>query len=190
MIAGPNQRAGFIAAPVRPPPTKISIVMVSPITSPAMALAPRWSTATPNTEYIRKKVMMISARTAVAVPTPSPTAGVPRFTAAAAAGAKMTLSASVVDATTHSDPPRDHQPDGERRVVHPTRNVTGGSDHESNREPVGQGDCDQVLAAGRNDGASADEDQRKRADKLDDTVLQPILFHNNLLSAWESHPAF
>jgi hypothetical protein len=55
---------------------------------------------------------------------------------------------------------------------------------------VGQSDRDQILAAGRNDGASADEDQRKRPDKLDDTVFQPILFHNNLLSAWESHPAF
>jgi hypothetical protein len=55
---------------------------------------------------------------------------------------------------------------------------------------VGQGDRNQVLPTGGNDGASADEDQRKRADKFDETVLQPILFHKDLLSAWESHPAF
>ena len=46
---------------------------------------------------------------------------------------------------------------------------------------MGKGDRDQVLPAGRNDGTRADKDQRERADKFDDTVLQPILFHESLL---------
>src|SRR6266545_70914 len=44
--SGPNARAGFIAAPVSGPPIRTSMVIVSPIASPAIDLnAPPGSTA-------------------------------------------------------------------------------------------------------------------------------------------------
>ena len=45
--AGPNTRAGFIAAPVSGPPNKMSSVIVDPITRPATYRGPRSSTAVP-----------------------------------------------------------------------------------------------------------------------------------------------
>ena len=63
--SGPNARAGFIAAPVIGPPTKTSIVIVSPIARPAIALnAPRSSTAVAHTAQTRKNVMITSSRNA------------------------------------------------------------------------------------------------------------------------------
>ena len=54
---GPNARAGFIAAPVRGPPKRMSSVIVNPIARPAMDLnVPRGSAADAKMTHTRKKV--------------------------------------------------------------------------------------------------------------------------------------
>src|SRR5215210_699059 len=61
--AGPNQRAGFIAAPVQGPNAMMSNAITRPIVSPAVLLnGPRSSTAVPNTANIRKNVATASSR--------------------------------------------------------------------------------------------------------------------------------
>ena len=76
----PNARAGFMAAPVMRPPKMMSMVIVRPIRSGAIALGPRGSTAVPNATRTRKKVMMPSSSTPPNWVTPGPSAGTPRLT--------------------------------------------------------------------------------------------------------------
>ena len=88
--AGPNHRAGFIAAPVRLAPTKMSIVIIKPIVKPAViAKDPRSSTAAPNTAQTRKNVKIASITTALPSARPGATAGMPPLVASKAAVGKM-----------------------------------------------------------------------------------------------------
>src|SRR6266581_3085644 len=69
-MAGPNHRAGFIAAPVKGPPIMMSSAMVSPIARPPTALKePLGSIPVPYTTETRKNVRMASTRMAVPQPT-------------------------------------------------------------------------------------------------------------------------
>ncbi len=62
-MAGPEARAGFMAAPVSGPMANMSAVTVRPMPKPPIFGA-RGSTAVPRTAVIRKKVAMNSARNA------------------------------------------------------------------------------------------------------------------------------
>src|SRR3954451_11536880 len=75
-IAGPNQRAGFIAAPVSGPPMRMSAVIANPMARPPV-LGPRGSTAVPNTANRTSAVRTASIAIQPPAPTPSPRAGVP-----------------------------------------------------------------------------------------------------------------
>src|SRR5881397_1295077 len=84
--AGPNHRAGFIAAPVRAPTARTSIVITRPIANPPTTLiAPRSSTALPKTAHTRKNVATASTSTALPIAYPEATAGVPPSTESNAA---------------------------------------------------------------------------------------------------------
>src|SRR5579883_2895000 len=75
---GPKARAGFIAAPVSGPPTRISIITVRPMPKPPI-LGARASTAVPNTASTKKKVNTASRKMAVPTETPGASAGEPRW---------------------------------------------------------------------------------------------------------------
>src|SRR5438132_1315183 len=83
--AGPKARAGFIAAPVSGPPTRMSKNSTAPIASPAiLPKAPRGSMAVAYTTVTRKMVSTISMTKGWAVSTPAPknvSANVPRNSA-------------------------------------------------------------------------------------------------------------
>ena len=94
--AGPNQRAGFIAAPVAGPAKKMSPTIAMPIGRPAtIEKVPRESTATPMITIIRMKVATASIKMPLLVVTPSASAGTPPrvpnadFRTAAAAAAPI-----------------------------------------------------------------------------------------------------
>src|SRR5207247_1758311 len=71
--AGPNDRAGFIEAPVIGPVARMSIATVRPIPNPPiLTVFPRSSTAVPNTDVTSRKVVTNS--TTRSVPAPSPPA--------------------------------------------------------------------------------------------------------------------
>ena len=77
--AGPNQRAGFKAAPVIGPTEKIIPVIVNPIGSPGSAAAAlRLSTATPNITNIKSEVHKISAIAPELIDVPFAIAGKPK----------------------------------------------------------------------------------------------------------------
>src|SRR5881396_1188770 len=83
--AGPNHRAGFMAAPVSGPPIMMSIEIVRPIANPPTALKVLFrSMPVPYTTLTRKNVRIASTRiplTAVTFPVNTgevPRAGVPR----------------------------------------------------------------------------------------------------------------
>src|SRR5207245_1680223 len=66
-MAGPNHRAGFIAAPVKGPPIKMSIVIVMPIANPPTAWKdPLGSIPVPNTTKTKKNVRTASTTIPVA----------------------------------------------------------------------------------------------------------------------------
>ena len=76
--AGPNQRAGFIAAPVYGPNAMMSNAITSPIVSPAVFdQGPRGSTAVPNTAKTRKNVVVASITMPLPDAMPCASAGVP-----------------------------------------------------------------------------------------------------------------
>ena len=80
-MAGPNQRAGFIAAPVNAVPMNMPAVTVKPIARPAiLPNDPSGSIAVANITHTRKNVRMASIRTPCPVDICVATAGVPRFT--------------------------------------------------------------------------------------------------------------
>src|SRR5437762_13731771 len=96
--AGPNHRAGFIAAPVKGPPIIMSIEIVSPIANPPTALKlPFGSIPVPYTTNTRRKVRIASTRIPTAGvtvherPGGLPRAGVPRWDACQTEAGKMTL---------------------------------------------------------------------------------------------------
>src|SRR6478752_3557689 len=68
--AGPNQRAGFMAAPVRGPTANPAV----------LANGPRSSTTVAKTAHTRKKVATASTSTAFPIAYPDMTLGVPPFT--------------------------------------------------------------------------------------------------------------
>src|SRR2546428_5046496 len=77
-MAGPNHRAGFMAAPVNGPPIMMSSEMVSPIARPPTALnEPFGSIPVPYTTKTKKNVRMASTRMAVPQTTAGPTAAAP-----------------------------------------------------------------------------------------------------------------
>src|SRR6478672_10330589 len=79
--AGPNQRAGFMAAPVRGPTASTSMVITRPTVNPAvLANGPRSSTTVAKTAHTRKKVATDSTSTAFPIAYPDITLGVPPFT--------------------------------------------------------------------------------------------------------------
>ena len=76
--AGPNQRAGFIAAPVSGPNAMMSNAITRPIVNPAVLFqGPLSSTAVPNTAKTRKNVRIASMTMPVPTDTPGPSAGAP-----------------------------------------------------------------------------------------------------------------
>src|SRR3990170_7281658 len=76
--AGPNQRAGFIAAPVYGPNAMMSKAITRPIVRPAvLENGPRSSTAVPNTAKTKKNVMTASRTMPLPAAKPSASAGVP-----------------------------------------------------------------------------------------------------------------
>src|SRR2546428_4530677 len=85
--AGPNQRAGFMAAPVSGPTARTSIVITSPTVNPAVfANGPRSSITVAKTAHTRKKVATASTNTAFPSVYPDSTIGVPPFTESNAGG--------------------------------------------------------------------------------------------------------
>src|SRR6476660_8516517 len=79
--AGPNQRAGFMAAPVRGANASMSIVITNPTVNPAvLANGPRSSTTVATNAHTRKKVAVASTSTALPIAYPDITFGVPPFT--------------------------------------------------------------------------------------------------------------
>src|SRR5207245_1464505 len=83
--AGPNQRAGFMAAPVSGPTARTSIVITNPTVNPAVfANGPRSSITVAKTAHTRKKVATASTSTAFPSMYPESTLGVPPFTDATA----------------------------------------------------------------------------------------------------------
>ena len=76
--AGPNHRAGFIAAPVYGPKAMMSNAITSPIVSPAVfENGPRSSTAVPKTAKTRKNVVTASITMPLPTAMSSPSAGMP-----------------------------------------------------------------------------------------------------------------
>ncbi len=76
--AGPNHRAGFIAAPVYGPKARMSNAIASPIVKPAVLVhGPLPSTAVPNTTKTRKKVRIASRTMPVPAETFDPRVGAP-----------------------------------------------------------------------------------------------------------------
>src|SRR5262245_65721866 len=76
--AGPNQRAGFIAAPVYGPNAMMSNAITRPIVRPAVFdHGPRGSTAVPNTANTRKNVVTASITIPLPAAMPSASAGRP-----------------------------------------------------------------------------------------------------------------
>src|SRR5262245_8143487 len=76
--AGPNHRAGFIAAPGYGPNAMMSNAITSPIVSPAVFdHGPRGSIAVPNTANTRKKVVTASITMPLPAAIPWASAGVP-----------------------------------------------------------------------------------------------------------------
>ena len=70
IIAGPNERAGFIEAPVKGPPARISTVTTRPIPKPATAeKVPLSSTAVPKIAVTRKNVKTNSINIAATIDT-------------------------------------------------------------------------------------------------------------------------
>ena len=91
--AGPNARAGFIAAPVSLPVAKMLTVITSPTTSPP-SFGPRGSSAVPKTAIIRKNVAMASMPMPWTRLTPALSAGTPRLVASRMTSGKNSTSAS------------------------------------------------------------------------------------------------
>src|SRR5205814_5363757 len=89
--AGPNHRAGFIAAPVSGPPIRMSAATARPIAIPPR-LGARASTAVPNTTRIRITVRTASMAIPAAGLTPAPRARAPTWVGPHAAGAKRRRS--------------------------------------------------------------------------------------------------
>src|SRR5437868_7236361 len=75
--AVPNHRAGFIAAPVSGPPSRMSVMTVRPMPKPAIGGA-SGDTAVPYTAHTRNTVSTASTTTATVGVTPAASAGVPR----------------------------------------------------------------------------------------------------------------
>src|SRR5215510_16461381 len=74
----PNQRAGFIAAPVYGPNAMMSNAITSPIVKPPVLFqGPRTSTAVPKTANTRKNVRIASITMPLPTEIPGPRAGAP-----------------------------------------------------------------------------------------------------------------
>src|SRR3954471_9920527 len=80
--AGPNERAGFIEAPVTAPPHRMLNATVRPIPKPPLLTAGRRSpTGVPKIDVINKNVMMNSAASTVPIVAHGAGRGMPRFPA-------------------------------------------------------------------------------------------------------------
>ena len=90
--AGPNQRAGFMAAPVSGPPIRMSAVMARPMARPPI-LGARGSIAVPKTANSRTMVRIASIAIAATGPVPSPSAGVPSWAGTHIDSGRMARSA-------------------------------------------------------------------------------------------------
>src|SRR2546425_1426659 len=85
--AGPNQRPGFMAAPVSGPTARTSIVITSPTVNPAVfANGPGSSITVAKRAHTRKKAATASTNTAFPSVYPDSTIGVPPFTESNAGG--------------------------------------------------------------------------------------------------------
>src|SRR5439155_10333137 len=80
-------------------------------------------------------------------------------------------------------PPGDEEAQGYGRVEVAARDVADRRGHHADRETVREGDHDQVVAAGRDDRAGADEDQGEGADELREAPLQLVPAHTGKGSA-------
>ena len=124
--------------------------------------------------------------------TPWPSAGTPRFDRFGRGSRQQVaheqrrqrrageLRDPVDDRQWGLDPARDQEPERDRRVEVPARDVAQGADHHADREPVGDRDTDQrgvVDASGGRRRAGPDERQRERADRLGDRTAQRIFGH-------------
>src|SRR5687767_8527071 len=99
--AGPNQRAGFIAAPVSGPPMRTSAVTARPMARPPIFGARR-STAVPKTASSSTTVRIASTMMAPAMPMAGSTAGVPMATGPHEASLNTTRNASAPAAAPRS----------------------------------------------------------------------------------------
>ena len=182
--AGPNQRAGFIAAPVNGPNAMMSNAITSPTVNPAVLFQRPVDHCVPKTAKTRKNVQTASMtirrrpRPQARAPArrrrrrrrrPAPTryrsrkAPPPRRASGRRSGPRPAGVLSL---------PADPQTDRDRRIHQTAARCAGDATIAGEHQPVRERDAHEVEPGTRRDHrAGPDEDQRERRDELGDRRL-------------------